>query len=221
MILTGEAMRIHEPVTVPSTHAKEEVSLLSAVQTGLSAKLKTLPSWCFYDDIGSLLFRGIMELNEYYLTRCELQIVRNNARAIHKLISKEPFRLIELGAGDGTKTRILTSTFMQHNRLFTYYPIDISEEALRELSITMDNQPPELRPETKPLLGDYFDCLDSLTQNSSDPNVILFLGSNIGNMNSEETKKFLTYLNSHMHQGDLIIIGWDLQKDTAIMEAAL
>ena len=90
------------------------------VFAGLSAAPKSLSSKYFYDDEGSRLFMEIMKLPEYYLTRCELEIFSEQAHEIYKAFSSgtDGFDLIELGAGDGTKTAVLIDYFLKQNRHF-------------------------------------------------------------------------------------------------------
>src|SRR6476620_3264916 len=106
------------------------------VLKGLSTTPKSLSSKYFYDDEGSRLFQKIMDLPEYYLTRCEFEIFENQADEIFQAFANgsNAFDLIELGAGDGTKTAVLVSHFLERNADITYSPIDISQEALDALS---------------------------------------------------------------------------------------
>ena len=103
------------------------------IRTGLSQFPKTLPSKYFYNEVGDELFQKIMDLDEYYLTRAEFEIfVRQKAEILKAFLGTEGhFRLVELGAGDGTKTKVLLEHFTNEKASFTYSPIDISGNVLK------------------------------------------------------------------------------------------
>ena len=148
------------------------------VLEGLSATPKFLSSKYFYDDEGSRLFQEIMELPEYYLTRAEFEIFTGQRQEIFEAFTAQnkTFDLIELGAGDGTKTAVLIDYFLQRNADFTYIPIDISAEAQKSLAEHFHEKFPDLSIRAE--VGDYFQTLESLKNLSSKPKIILFLGSN-------------------------------------------
>src|SRR6476659_2959212 len=164
-----------------ATHSTELNQFATDVLDGLSARPKHLSSKYFYDDEGSRLFQEIMKLPEYYLTVCELEIFEQQADPIFRAFANgsNAFDLIELGAGDGTKTAVLVSHFLERNADITYSPIDISQEALDALSDKFSGEFPSLRMETRQ--GDYFQILKSLKNGGSRRKVLMFLGSNIGN----------------------------------------
>ncbi|MBA2494035.1 MAG: L-histidine N(alpha)-methyltransferase [Acidobacteria bacterium] len=183
------------------------------VTQGLSASPKFLSSKYFYDDEGSRLFQEIMKLPEYYLTRAEFEIFSEQTNEIFSAFNADdsPFDLIELGAGDGTKTSLLVDYFLKQNAGFTYIPIDISAKALNTLTAKFEKEFPQLRIQTKQ--GDYFKTLKTLGAKTSKKKIILFLGSNIGNFRQEQAKEFFTGLRAVMNKNDLLFIGFDLQKD--------
>lgn len=188
-------------------------SFAEDVQNGLTAAPKFLSSKYFYDDAGSRLFQQIMELPEYYLTRAETEIFQRQTQAIIESFTAydESFDLIELGAGDGTKTAILVDQLLKQKVDFTYVPIDISAKALEFLTTKFKSQFPELS--IKPQFGDYFKILESLKTASTRPKIIFFLGSNIGNFSRDEGISFLSRLRNIINENDLLFIGFDLQKD--------
>lgn len=151
---------------------------------------------------------------EYYLTNAEFDIFEQHKNTILEKIGPAPFELIELGAGDGYKTKILLRHFLDRQAEFTYRPIDISGSVLQQLQATCALELPALNVE--PLQGDYFEVIRAL-QNESDRvrKVILFLGSNIGNYTPDEAVHFLTSLSNNLEVGDLVFIGIDLKKDPA------
>lgn len=190
------------------------------VSAGLSAAPKFLSSKYFYDDAGSRLFQKIMDLPEYYLTRAELEIFETQAGEIFQAFTarNSSFDLIELGAGDGTKTAVLIDCFLRQNLEFAYAPIDISQEAVEALTEKFKNKFPTLLVNAK--IGDYFQILESLKTASARPKILLFLGSNIGNFSRAQSIEFFTSLHRVMNADDLLFVGFDLQKDPRVILAA-
>ncbi|SHN06580.1 L-histidine N(alpha)-methyltransferase [Polaribacter sp. KT 15] len=187
------------------------------IKQGLTATPKTLPSKYFYNKIGDALFVQIMNLPEYYLTRSEFDIFKNktqqliDAFGIHK---DTHFELIELGAGDGTKTKELLKVLDAQNYRFDYMPIDISANALAQLKNNLAKELPNISVKTQQ--GDYFNVLHSLKENNN-PKVMLFLGSNIGNMDDEIATEFIYNLGANLQKGDKLLLGADLIKSKEIV----
>ena len=190
------------------------------VLRGLSSTPKSLSSKYFYDDEGSRLFQEIMKLPEYYLTNCEHEIFSNQTEAIFRAFANgdRAFDLIELGAGDGTKTAVLVHHFLKQQADISYSPIDISQKALDALSAKFSSQFPALKVE--PRNGDYFSILKSLKNGERKRKVLLFLGSNIGNFSREQSLDFFGNLHNVMNANDLLFIGFDLQKDPRVIARA-
>ncbi len=126
--------------------------------------------------------------------------------------------LIELGAGDGTKTAVLIEHFLKQNIDFNYSPIDISKEACDALLAKFNAKFPELK--IHPHHGDYFKILDSLKNGNGRRKVILFLGSNIGNFSREQAVDFFRHLRLVMNENDRLFIGFDMQKDPRVIVRA-
>lgn len=190
------------------------------VKKGLSTKHKFLSSKYFYDDKGSQLFQEIMQLEEYYPTNCEFEIFENNKSKILNLIDakNQGFKLIEFGAGDGLKTKILLNYFVEQQVDFTYSPVDISEEAIRGLEQSLHKEIPELK--IKCMVKEYFEALNELKSTSDKPSVLLFLGSNIGNFADADALDFLKQIHQNLNPDDFVIIGMDLKKNPdTIIEA--
>lgn len=190
------------------------------VLNGLSSAPKFLSSKYFYDDEGSRLFQQIMKLPEYYLTRSEFEIFSLQADKIFKSFAdgSKGFDLIELGAGDGTKTAVLVSHFLRQNASISYSPIDISQKALDELTQKFTAEFPNLA--IKPRSGDYFKILESLKTGVERRKILLFLGSNIGNFSREQAVGFFRRLRAVMNDNDLLFVGFDLQKDPHVIVRA-
>lgn len=190
------------------------------VLSGLSSTPKHLSSRYFYDDEGSRLFMEIMKLPEYYLTRAEMKIFTEQTAAICDAFTSgaDGIDLIELGAGDGTKTAVLIEHLLRTGADFTYQPIDISQEANDALTERFREKFPALRIE--PHTGDYFKVLGSLKSKSRRRKVLMFLGSNIGNFQRDNAIAFFRQLRSVMNRNDRLFIGFDMQKDPRTIVAA-
>lgn len=186
---------------------------------GLNSNPKKLSSKYFYDEKGDKLFQQIMNLDEYYLTRTEYSIFNENKQQILNQFREgvDQFNLIEFGAGDGYKTKVLLKHFLEEGADFTYMPIDISGNVLGILENSLHQEFPDLKVE--PLQNEYFKALSDL-QDSSVRNVILFLGSNIGNFTDGQATQFLQELNATLKSEDLVFIGFDLKKDPDVILAA-
>jgi L-histidine N-alpha-methyltransferase len=184
---------------------------------GLSANPKFLLSKYFYDDIGSRIFQDIMEMPEYYLTDCELEIFSTKKDEIIDTFTNdsELFELIELGSGDGFKTKILLNYLIKQAVTFKYIPIDISEKANNDLVKNLALEIPSL--EVNPQTGDFFRLMKQINGHSGLRKIILFLGSNIGNFSNDELNYFIDQLSEFAHKGDKLMIGFDLKKSPEII----
>lgn len=180
--------------------------------TGLSASPKFLPSKYFYDDLGSQLFQEIMALEEYYLTDCEFEILSTYKDRLLQIFSEgdRPFDLVELGAGDGLKTKILLRHFLDRGASFDYRPIDISQQAMTHLTETLQQELPHLP--VRGICDEYFHGLHALQADHSRRRVVLFLGSSIGNFRDAVALDFLQHLRANLNPGDLLLTGFDLMK---------
>ena len=214
-------------MTPPTLHS-EKTSHLSTfakdILEGLEAKQKKLSSKYFYDDEGSKLFQAIMNLPDYYLTRSEYEIFESYKENLYNQFSKDTktFNLIELGAGDGLKTQVLLSHFVEKTMPFTYLPIDISAEALYQLKTRFNRTIPSLNFEG--IEGEYFEALAQLKTKTNEKedtkNVVLFLGSNIGNFGNKQSLNFLKQLVQNLNQDDYLLLGFDLKKHPQIIKMA-
>ncbi|MGJ8590985.1 MAG: L-histidine N(alpha)-methyltransferase [Aquaticitalea sp.] len=185
---------------------------------GLTAEQKFLSSKYFYDDNGSRIFQEIMKMPEYYLTDSEFEILSLQAKQIIETVDfSEPFNIIELGAGDGFKTFKLLSYLQQNDIKFNYIPIDISQEAIDILTKSLKERLPDLS--IKPKVGDYFEVLKEQKQNDSQ-NLLLFLGSNVGNYKPREAMDLLQLFHENMNKGDKLLIGIDLKKNPLTIRQA-
>ncbi len=190
------------------------------VMTGLTANPKYLSSKYFYDATGDKLFQDLMNCEEYYPTKCELEIFSEKTAEICKAIIGEgdAFDLIELGAGDATKSTYLLANLINQQADFTYLPIDISENVISYLNITLPVTLPNLQ--ITGLNGEYFEMLEKAASLSNKRKVVLFLGSNIGNLAVVEAERFCRKLREHLSPGDMMLIGFDLKKNPKTVLAA-
>ena len=192
-------------------------NFLNDVDKGLSSIPKYLLSKYFYDKIGDALFVDIMNMPEYYLTRAEFDIFKNQTHRIIEALQLNKntfFELIELGAGDGTKTKELLKVLDTENYNFNYVPIDISQNALDQLKQSITIELPNVNTTTKQ--GDYFNVLADLKQ-SDNPKIILFLGSNLGNLSDAQAEDFLSKLSDSLRPNDKVLLGLDLIKSRDIV----
>jgi L-histidine N-alpha-methyltransferase len=189
------------------------------ILNGLAASPRRLSSKWFYDERGDALFQRIMAMPEYYLTDCELEIFQKAGPDLLRAIEGRNFDLIELGAGDGTKTQYLIEQFLAAGATFTYRPIDISAHAIDILGDLIHRRWPSLP--FKPVQDDYFSALDRLGKSQGGHlRLVLFPGANIGNFTPEEAVQFLRHLHGFLRKGDLLLVGFDLKKDPATILAA-
>jgi L-histidine Nalpha-methyltransferase len=190
------------------------------VITGLQLNPKRLNSKYFYDANGDKLFQDLMNCGEYYPTNCELEIFSEKTADICKAIigDGDAFDLIELGAGDATKSTFLLQYLIEQQADFTYLPIDISENVISYLNVTLPVTLPGIQ--ITGLNGEYFDMLEKAASISNKRKVVMFLGSNIGNLEVNEAECFCSELRDHLSPGDMMLIGFDLKKNPKTVLAA-
>lgn len=187
------------------------------VAAGLTAYPKRLSCRYFYDGEGARLFEEICKLPEYYLTRAEREIIEARAEEIASGFSDE-ITLVELGSGNAVKTRLLIEAFLEQQGRLRFVPVDISQNTLEESSIGLLETYPEL--EVFGIAAEYHDGLARLKEMIEGPRLILWLGSNVGNFDRPDAVRFLARVGETMAEGDRFLIGTDLRKDRAVLEAA-
>jgi L-histidine N-alpha-methyltransferase len=188
------------PLTDTLTTAVQNTTFYNDVISGLQSSPKHLQSKYFYDTAGDKLFQQMAAL-------CEAMIADGS-----------PFDLIELGAGDATKSTYLLRYLLEQRAQFTYLPIDISANTITYLQAALPAALPNLN--ITGLNGDYFDMLKKAAQISDRRKVVLFLGSNIGNMPVHEAEAFCRELRAHLSPKDRVLIGIDLKKNPEVILAA-
>lgn len=190
-----------------------ERPLAQIVYEGLSQNPKRLPSYLFYDQAGSELFEQITKLPEYYPTRTELEILENDAEEI-VCEAGRGFELVEFGSGSSYKTRILIDAALRLQGSLTYIPIDISRDFLIESVQNLLEDYASLH--IVAVAAEYRAGLQNLPK-TKHHRLILFMGSNIGNMEDEEAIAFLSSISDRMSPSDRLMLGADLAKDPSIV----
>jgi L-histidine N-alpha-methyltransferase len=186
--------------------AATEPALYEATRRGLLGEPKRLPTVWLYDERGSELYEQITRLLEYYLPRREREILR--ARATEIAERTRARTLVELGAGNARNTRLLLDALAVER----FVPVDVSQEALLASAEAIAAAYPRISVE--PLVGDFVRDLDALP--GCRPRLIALLGSTIGNLYPEQRGKLLATLG----EDDFFLVGLDLVKDVARLEAA-
>jgi L-histidine N-alpha-methyltransferase len=191
------------------------------VQSGLSSEPKDLSAWpkYFYDAEGSRIFEEITDAPEYYQTGAEFSILRDKSK---KIVSRTGCRtLVEIGSGSSSKTRALLDALVKAHGPARYAPFDVSESALKESCEQLVTEYPNL--EIQGYVGDFDKSLRGLLENeenSAAGRLVIFLGGTIGNFFPAKRREFLTTLRDALDIGDHLMIGVDLVKARATLEAA-
>lgn len=196
--------------------ANGSAAMAREIRAGLSADPKELAPKYFYDERGSQLFERITELPEYYPTRAERAILAEHAAEILSAAG-EPTMLVELGSGSATKTRHLLRAMRETGCLKTYAPVDISEEITHETAESLVEEFPGLA--IRGLVCDFEQHLERVP-NGGEGRLIAFLGGTIGNLYPQPRRGFLSRIAALLAANDRLLLGTDLVKDTARLEAA-
>ena len=188
--------------------------IIEDVLCGLTASPKTLPPKLFYDEEGARLFERICTLDEYYLTRTELSILRRCVGEVSELVGPRS-ALIEYGSGAGVKIRLLLDA-LRHPA--AYVPIDISHEQLARVSSELAGDYPSVA--IRPLCADYTLPLSVPHLPEHDRRLAFFPGSTIGNFHPAEAAAFLRRVRRALGPGGMLLLGVDRRKDAATLDAA-
>jgi dimethylhistidine N-methyltransferase len=199
----------------PQLQSTESSAFAADVLAGLTATPKRVPAKYFYDAAGSLLFERITGLPEYYPTRCEMNILRDHAAEIAKLIP-EGSALVEFGAGSSKKARVLLHAAPV---LAAYVPVDICAEMLAQEAADLARDIPNLN--VQPVVADF--ChLFNLPQvaRKASARIGFFPGSTIGNFEPHEAAAFLRNAGTILGKSATLLIGVDLIKSADVLNAA-
>lgn len=191
--------------------------LAEDVRKGLAVQPKRFLPKYFYDELGSQLFEAICLLPEYYLTKAENEILERYSDEIAGALDG-PKTLVEMGSGSASKTRLIIEALLRRQTDLLFMPVDISATALESSSRILLQSYPRLRIEA--YAADYFAGLAELGKKPRRRTLALFLGSNISNFDLEEALRFLRAMRSVLQKGDALLLGADLKKDPAVLEAA-
>ncbi len=204
--------------TLTGTAREDHLSdFAEAVRAGLSGSPRSLPCRFLYDEEGSRLFEEICRLPEYYPTRAEDEILRDHAGEIAALFPAAT-TLVELGSGSAEKTCRLIEAFLKKGRGLRFLPIDISRSALEQSARALVARYPDL--EVAGVAAEYEVGLHQVAREDGPSKLILWLGSNVGNLDHAEAVGFLARVRKTMAPGDGLLIGIDLLKDQGILERA-
>jgi L-histidine N-alpha-methyltransferase len=211
-------MRVVNLLDTQSMSNEEVVSHFSeAADEGFSKQPKRLSSEYFYDDVGSVLFQKITQQSEYYLTKTELGILKNCASDISNYFIHKEIDVVELGVGDGHKTKVLIDSFINKGFKVNFYPIDISKKAINLLQASIqENDSLAITA----VVAKYFEGINYIHEHSVNQKIVLFLGSNIGNTDKCKGESFLHELYKSLSKDDLLLTGLDLIKDIEILNNA-
>jgi L-histidine Nalpha-methyltransferase len=192
-----------------------ENSLADDVLDGLTKPFKELPPKHFYDERGAGLFDRICGLPEYYQTRTERAILERDAARIVQATGA--VELVELGSGMATKTRVLLDAMAKAGTLERYVPLDVTESVVRDCAAELVDEYPGLR--VHGVIGDFERHLDRVPA-ADGPRIVAFLGGTIGNFAPGSRRRFLRSVAGLLGPDDRLLLGTDLVKDVAVLEAA-
>ncbi len=210
-VVLDQRLRYYEP-----NGERTYKTFADEISNSLSSNQKSINPKFFYDEKGSHLFEKICTLPEYYLTNTEISILNQLDDKISPYLDGD-YRLVELGSGSSTKTRILIQILERLQTYVEYVPIDISR-ILKTSSRILQSDFKRLH--ITGIIDEYESGLKFLKNYDTKKNLIIFLGSSFGNFDLEDGSKFLSKINSAMKKDDLFLIGLDLVKDKKILEYA-
>jgi len=193
----------------------DERALADDVLDGLTRPFKELPPKHFYDARGAELFDRICDLPEYYPTRTERAILEARADEIVELTGAA--EIVELGSGTAAKTRILLDAMQDAGTLRRYVPLDVTEQMILDTAAALVEEYPGLL--VHGIVGDFERHLQHLPD-ALGPRLVAFLGGTIGNFTPGSRRRFLRGLAKAMGPDDHLLLGTDLVKDPAMLEAA-
>ncbi len=207
----SESLRYFRP-----SRKKTQKTFAEELSSSFNQKQKSINPKFFYDEKGSYLFKKICTLPEYYISRTEINILRQLEEKLPHYLNGD-FRLVELGSGSSTKTRVLIDILEKSQKHLEYFPIDISD-ILRESCKELQRNYKDLC--ITGIIDDYEPALDLVKNYDDKNNLIVFLGSSFGNYDPNTGLKFLQKINSLMKNNDLFLLGLDLTKDETVLEKA-
>jgi L-histidine N-alpha-methyltransferase len=198
------------------TDGAPEGTLGADVREGLSRRPKQLPPYLFYDEAGSRLYEEITTLPEYYLTRAERAILEQRADEIVRRASQGPgpLRVIELGAGSATKTEAVLRAVQRRQGPSVYVPVDVSRSAIEQATRRLARELPDI--DVQPHVMPHFEAFRHLRRGKG-PDLVLFIGSSIGNFDDEEAVALLAGVHDALGSRVSLLLGTDLRKSADVL----
>jgi dimethylhistidine N-methyltransferase len=204
------------PLDVASPHSQ----VGEDVRRGLTMRPKRLPPYLFYDDAGSELYERITELPEYYPTRTERAIFEAHGEAMIARAfmgaGSRPLGVVELGAGSATKTELLLRAVLRRQPRCTYVPIDVSRSAIDAAARRLAVDLPAV--DVRPLVGTHASAMRDLRRSPAPaPQLALFIGSSVGNLEDDEASSLLRGLRAALGPECRLLLGTDLRKSPDVL----
>ncbi|MDA3867423.1 MAG: L-histidine N(alpha)-methyltransferase [Salinivirgaceae bacterium] len=197
-------------------HREPTDQIIQEIGNGLLLKQKTISSRFFYDKRGSELFEKITKLPEYYPPQVEKELLKKVAPWL--ISNTKATDIIELGSGDCSKISILLDAIKKKQiQNYCYYPVDISESALKKAVETLRKKYADLT--VQPFVANFIKHINGLPGTPGN-RLLLFFGSTIGNLTRDQSLSFIKKIKNLMAPGDLFLIGFDRVKDRALLEKA-
>ena len=209
--ILGERLSYYEP-----SENKSQKTFAQELSHSIRQKQKSINPKFFYNEKGSELFEKICVLPEYYLTRTEISLLKQIDGKLQSYLDGD-FRLVELGSGSAQKTRLLIDMLTRLQKHVEYFPIDISK-ILKNSSTVLQSDYKKLH--ITGIIDNYENGLEFVKNYDDMKNLIVFLGSSLGNFDPESGIIFLQKINSSMKKGDLFLVGLDLVKDKNVLHHA-
>ena len=196
-----------------SNNVKNQKTFAEEIALSLKHEPKVISPKYFYDNIGSELFDRICKLPEYYPYNCESSILKKIAKNLIPHLTSD-IRLVELGSGSSTKTRLLINALLKSQEHVEYFPIDISD-VLIESAKKLCNDYKTLQ--VTGIIDTYENGLNFIEHYDDKPNLITFLGSSFGNFNEDDGNNFLKKIHDLMKSTDYFLVGLDMEKDSDVL----
>jgi len=209
--IIGDRLSYYEP-----SENKSQETFAQELSHSIRQKQKSISPKFLYDQNSSQLFEKICVLQEYYLTRTEIGILKQIDGKLQSYLNGN-FRLVELGSGSSQKTRLIIDMLTRLQKHVEYFPIDISK-ILKKSSTVLQSDYKNLH--ITGIIDSYENGLEFVNSYDDMKNLIVFLGSSFGNFDPENGIKFLQKINSSMKNDDLFLIGLDLVKDKTVLRQA-
>jgi L-histidine N-alpha-methyltransferase len=193
-----------------------EETYTKTIVEGLLSDPKYIPDSAYYDDDeGSIYFEKLLLDADYYPAHCENEIITENS---HQLVSYLPenVTVIDIGAGEGSKTKPILAALYNVSKLKRYICIDISKRYLDNLTHSLKNLFPDIG--ILPLHLDFYEALQKIR--AEENKLLLFLGNSFGNLSKEGQQDFLNFVSRNTKKGDFLLLGLDLKKDEKILHRA-